>query len=89
MRRQRGSKKLLWLDIIGAQLFRYDPATKSNEAHDLSTYSSAVSSVVPTDSELVAVTLREGFATGDALSGMVRGGWVGLLGVVTSHSHGF
>jgi len=59
-------KKLLWLDILGAKLFRFDPSTGQNEDYDLSSYSKSVSSVVPIAEDLtgdtVALTTREGFA---------------------------
>jgi len=60
--------RLLWLDIPNAKLFRLDPTTGENEEHDLSAYSTHVSSVVPLDAnddpsgDRVGVTLREGFA---------------------------
>ncbi|CAJ1377570.1 unnamed protein product [Effrenium voratum] len=63
------SKKLLWLDIVGAKIFRFDPVSKSNEEFDLSSFSPFVSSVVPISQDLdphgdvVGVTLRDGFAT--------------------------
>mmetsp|Transcript_24786 Transcript_24786/g.45508 ORF Transcript_24786/g.45508 Transcript_24786/m.45508 type:complete len:343 (+) Transcript_24786:80-1108(+) len=59
--------RLLWVDIMNAKLFRYDPATGENEVRDLSWKSDFLSSVVPFSAEadptgdLVAVTLREGF----------------------------
>lgn len=60
------SKKLLWLDILGAKLFRFDPSTGQNEEFDLSSHSTAVSSVVPiaedASGDTVALTTREGFA---------------------------
>lgn len=58
---------ILWVDIIGAKLFRFNPATGENEVRDLSDKSDFVTSVVPFSSEsdptgdLVALTLREGF----------------------------
>ncbi|CAJ1431136.1 unnamed protein product [Effrenium voratum] len=68
------SKKLLWLDIVGAKIFRFDPVSKSNEEFDLSSFSPFVSSVVPISQDLdphgdvVGVTLRDGFAGTLALS---------------------
>lgn len=62
------SKRLLWLDIMNAKLYRFDPETEVNEEHDLSMHSTTVSSVVPVASDVdpsgntVCVTLREGFA---------------------------
>eukprot|EP00933_Yihiella_yeosuensis_P005547 TRINITY_DN110083_c0_g1_i1.p1 TRINITY_DN110083_c0_g1~~TRINITY_DN110083_c0_g1_i1.p1 ORF type:complete len:393 (-),score=56.54 TRINITY_DN110083_c0_g1_i1:88-1137(-) len=61
------SKKLLWLDIMNSQLFRFDPVTKKNEQYSLAAHSPYVSSVVPfTDDlrnrDIVCVTLKDGFA---------------------------
>ncbi|CAK9046024.1 unnamed protein product [Durusdinium trenchii] len=62
------SKKLIWLDILGVKLFRFDPSSGQNEVFELSGFSTSVSSVVPISSEVdpegdtVGVTLREGFA---------------------------
>lgn len=64
------SGRLLFLDILGSRLFRFDPKQPADlEEHSLAEFSSAVSSVVPlSDScdktgDVVGVTLREGFAT--------------------------
>eukprot|EP00416_Gambierdiscus_australes_P045590 CAMPEP_0171095440 /NCGR_PEP_ID=MMETSP0766_2-20121228/43174_1 /TAXON_ID=439317 /ORGANISM="Gambierdiscus australes, Strain CAWD 149" /LENGTH=330 /DNA_ID=CAMNT_0011554247 /DNA_START=54 /DNA_END=1046 /DNA_ORIENTATION=+ len=65
------SRRLLWLDIVNAKLYRFDPETGENEEHDLSGHSKAVSSVVPLASEedptgnKLGLTLREGFALYD------------------------
>jgi len=61
------SQKLLFLDIMGSRLFRFDPMDGSLEDHPLAP--PAVSSVVPlSDScdrtgDIVGITLKEGFAT--------------------------
>lgn len=63
--------KLLWLDIMGCRLFRFDPSTGQNEEHDMSAHSANVSSVVPLSARddatgnKVGLTVREGFATYD------------------------
>ena len=61
---------LLWLDIMGATLFRYNPADGTNEAHSLKGFGVAtVSSVVPLaaacdpSGDLVGCTTTDGFAT--------------------------
>lgn len=63
------SKKMLWLDILGPTLFRWDPHTKQNEVFDLKGNGVRfVSSVVPLDhgnGDVVAITIENGFATYD------------------------
>lgn len=62
------SQQLLWVDIMRARLYRFDPNSGVNEEHDLSAYSKFVSSVVPLreaddpTGDFVALTLGEGFA---------------------------
>lgn len=65
------SKKLLWLDIPNAKVYRFDPESGSNEEYDLSGSSKFVTSIVPISPEddpsgnKVGLTLGEGFAVYD------------------------
>lgn len=63
------SKRLLFLDILGCRLFRFDPnEPDSLEEHDLSKFSKSVSSVVPISEssdptgDIVGITARDCFA---------------------------
>ncbi|CAE8655042.1 unnamed protein product [Polarella glacialis] len=55
--------ELLWLDILGAQVFQYNPSKGTNAVQDLSSHTAHVTTIVPvegTDSAVVLGT-SEGF----------------------------
>eukprot|EP00928_Gymnodinium_smaydae_P027256 TRINITY_DN21130_c0_g2_i1.p1 TRINITY_DN21130_c0_g2~~TRINITY_DN21130_c0_g2_i1.p1 ORF type:complete len:330 (-),score=33.99 TRINITY_DN21130_c0_g2_i1:49-1038(-) len=63
--------QLLWLDILGAQVFSYDPASKANIAYDLSKHTQHVTTIVPVQGckSTVVVGTTEGIAKLDLEQG--------------------
>jgi sugar lactone lactonase YvrE len=69
--RRRAS--LLWVDVLGSQLFEYDPTTDTNTARDLRPHTRHVSTVVPCcaswSASKVVLAVTDGFALYDLETG--------------------
>mmetsp|Transcript_72703 Transcript_72703/g.134249 ORF Transcript_72703/g.134249 Transcript_72703/m.134249 type:complete len:404 (+) Transcript_72703:57-1268(+) len=67
----RRRDRLLWIDVLGAKLYEFDPVSKSNRVMDLSMHTANVTTVVPCQNSksLVVVGVSEGFALYDLDTG--------------------